>query len=168
MKTRLFIVFSCVALSVLIACKKEAGSTQLKVRLTDAPASFEEVNIDLREVLVKMDNDSSAWISMQTAAGVYNLLGLQNGVDTLISEAILPAGHVKEIRLVLGDDNNIKAGGETYPLVVPSGSASGLKIKVDKALRGSVDSVLIDFDAALSVRSVLDGYKLRPVLRVIE
>jgi hypothetical protein len=168
MKVKAFIAISLVSTVIFLACSKNSDSTHLKVRLTDAPASFEEVNIDLKEVQVKLDNDSSAWITMQTAAGVYNLLGLQNGVDTLISEAVLPSGNVKEIRLVLGSENNIKAGGEIIPITVPSGATSGLKIKIDKSLRGGVDSVLIDFDAALSVKLEADGYKLRPVLRVIE
>lgn len=168
MKVKAFSAISLLLAIVFFACSKQSDSTHLKVRLTDAPASFEEVNIDLKEVQVKMDGDTTAWITMQTVAGVYNLLGLQNGVDTLISEAVLPSGKVKEIRLVLGSENNIKAGGEIIPLTIPSGSSSGLKIKIDKALRGGVDSILIDFDAALSVKVEQDGFKLRPVLRIIE
>lgn len=149
------------------ACKKESGSTHLKVRLTDAPASFEEVNVDLIEVNIKLENDSNAWVSMSTAAGIYNLLALQNGIDTLISEAVVPAGKVKEIRLVLGSENSVKVAGEVLPLIIPSGSSSGLKIKIDKQMRAGADSLLIDFDAGLSVKLEQDGYKLRPVLKLI-
>lgn len=166
MKVTAFIAAVCICTSALLACKKESGSTHFKVRLTDAPASYEEVNIDLQEVRIKMDDDTSQWISMQTAAGVYNLLELQDGVDTLISSAVLPEGSVKEIRLVLGTENSIKSGGEYHDLTVPSGSSSGLKIKIDKKLRGGVDSVVVDFDALLSVRQEQDGYKLHPVLRI--
>lgn len=42
-----------------------------------------------------------------------------------------------------------------------------LKIKVDKELRGPVDSLLIDFDTALSVKSEEGGYKLRPVVKLV-
>jgi hypothetical protein len=70
--------------------------------------------------------------------------------------------------LVLGQNNSIKAGGETFPLIIPSGSESGLKIKVNKDLRASVDSIIVDFDAALSVTNEAGGYKLRPVLRITE
>lgn len=168
MKVSAIVILSCVLSCLFFACKKESGSTHLKVRLTDAPASFEEVNVDLREVLIKLDGDSTAWISMQTETGIYNLLGLQNGVDTLISEAILPAGKIGEIRLVLGSENSIKAGGVIYPLTIPSGSSSGLKIKIDRKLNAGVDSILIDFDAALSVKAEQDGFKLHPVLRILE
>ncbi len=152
----------------VFSCKKDSGgSTTLRVKLTDAPASFEEVNVDLKEIRIKLEGDTSSWLSMKTEAGIYNLLELQNGVDTLISELVLPQGKVKEIRLVLGQENSIKAGGEVFPLTIPSGSESGLKIKVDKELRGPVDSLLIDFDAALSVKSEEGGYKLRPVVKLV-
>jgi len=106
-------------------------------------------------------------MDLTTYAGVYNLLGLQNGVDTLLAVGVIPTNTVKEIRFILGTDNTIKVGGITYPLVVPSGGESGLKIKVDKRLNGSLDSLLIDFDAALSVKLMVTGeYQLRPVLKL--
>jgi hypothetical protein len=157
-----------IALFVFSACKKNEASTVLKLKLTDAPASFEEVNIDLQQVRIRMSGDTSSWSDMSTRAGIYNLLALQNGLDTLISEGTFPAGKITEVRLVLGDDNSIKSGGTVYPLTVPSGSESGLKIKLNKTLSGPLDSVVIDFDAALSVHSEEDGFKLRPVIRVMD
>ncbi len=32
--------------------------------------------------------------------------------------------------------------------------------------KGNLETLLIDFDAALSVKQETDGYKLRPVLRI--
>ncbi len=151
---------------LLSACKKEGTNSTLQIRMTDAPASFDEVNIDLREVNVKFATDTTGWVSLQTTPGIYNLLGLQNGVDTLIAQGNFPSNVVKEIRLVLGDNNTIKSGGQTYPLTIPSGSESGLKIKVSKDLKANLETLLIDFDAALSVNQETDGYKLRPVLRI--
>ena len=152
------------------ACKKENGNTTLQVRLTDAPVAFDEVNVDIREVNVKFSDDSSStsgWVSLNTNAGVYNLLGLQNGVDTLLASGSLPQDVVKEIRLVLGPNNTIKDNGVVYPLVIPSGAQSGLKIKVSKKLGATLETLLIDFDAALSVKKEGTGdYKLRPVLKI--
>ncbi|HEX2535989.1 MAG TPA: DUF4382 domain-containing protein [Chitinophagaceae bacterium] len=150
----------------LASCSKESGSTRLKIRMTDAPAELEAVNIDLEAVHIKMASDSGGWFTMAARPGVYNLLDLQNGVDTLIAEGVYPHGEVKEIRLVLGADNSVEADGKVYPLTIPSGSGSGLKIKIGKKLRTAADSLLIDFDAALSVRQENDGYKLRPVIRL--
>ena len=162
-------LFAClVAISIFLACKKDSATTSLSIKLTDAPASYEEVNVDLQQVRIKFDSDTTSWIDLQTNAGIYNLLELQDGIDTLISEAIVPQGKVKEVRLVLGQNNSIKTGGEVLPLTIPSGSESGLKIKVSKELRTAVDSLTIDFDAALSIFNESGEYKLKPVLRVIE
>lgn len=160
------LLFSGIA--TIFSCSKEnnAGTSNLQVRLTDAPAAYDKVNVDIKEVRVNFRDDSTGWISLNTNAGVYNLLALQNGVDTLLATGTVQAGIVKEIRLILGTDNTIVVSGISYPLTIPSGSESGLKIKVGKKLNASLDSIVVDFDAALSVKEEAGGYKLRPVLRI--
>ena len=156
------------AATIVFACTKENSSdkTTLKVHMTDAPAAWDEVNVDLREVRVNYADDSSGWVSLSTNAGIYNLLDFQNGVDTVIAQGSVPTGVVKEIRLVLGPDNTIVVNGEEHPLTIPSGSSSGLKIKINKRISGDLDSLLVDFDAALSVKEEEGGYKLRPVIKL--
>ena len=151
----------------IAACKKEQSTTDLRIHLTDNPYNASEVNVDIREVRVNFRDDSTGWVSMATHAGVYNLLGLQNGVDTLLAQATVPTNTVKEIRFVLGNDNSIKIDSTVYPLTIPSGSESGLKIKVNKHLNATLDSLFIDFDAALSIMQTGTGeYKLKPVLKI--
>ncbi len=158
-----FVLFS---LMVFIACKKEAGSSSLRIKLTDAPAEWDEVNIDLKQVNVNFSDDTASWISLPTRDSIYNLLDLQNGLDTLIAQGVVPANTLKEIRLVLGDENSIKVSGQTYPLAIPSGATSGLKIKVNKKLNATIETIVLDFDAGMSVHQEQDGYKLRPVIQV--
>jgi len=166
MKKR-FLIIASVLTIVTFACKKENGTSTLHIRMTDAPTALEEVNVDLRQVNIKLEKDTNSWVSMNTTAGVYNLLEFQNGLDTLIAQGTFPEGSlVKEIRLVLGEENSIKTGGQLYPLTVPSGSESGLKIKIGKHLRSTFDSLTIDFDAALSIKQEGNGFKLRPVIRL--
>ena len=164
MKIKSIAICSVLALA-LFACKKEKESTVM-LRMTDAPTALEEVNIDLKQVNIKFDNDTTSWVAMETTPGIYNLLDLQNGVDTLIAQGTYPTDVVKEIRLVLGENNSVKEAGQTYPLTIPSGSESGLKIKINKRLDASVENLLIDFDALLSVQKETDGYKLRPVIKL--
>ena len=83
---------------------------------------------------VNVSGDSSAWISLNTNAKVYNLLSLQNGVQTVLATGDLPTGMVKKIRLILGSDNSIVVNSVTFPLNIPSGSESGLKIDLNKKL----------------------------------
>jgi hypothetical protein len=155
---------------LFIACSKDgsAKNTTVKVRLTDNPVNAEEVNVDIQQVRVKFNEDSiNGWVDLTTYAGIYNLLGLQNGVDTLLAVGTIPTNVVKEIRFVLGTTNSIKVGGIVYPLTIPGGSESGLKIKVNKQLNGTLDSLLIDFDAALSIHQTGAGaYQLKPVLKL--
>lgn len=156
---------------ILTACSKDKntdGTTSLKVKMTDAPTLADEVNVDIQEVRVRFGDDTlRGWTSLSTTAGVYDLLGLQNGVDTLLAVGTVPTGMVREIRFVLGANNSIKVGGVLFPLTIPSGAESGLKIKVNKQLSASLDSLLIDFDAALSVHQTGTGdYHLKPVLKI--
>jgi len=164
-----FLLTAIVAI-FFMACSKDnsEGSTTVKVRLTDNPVNADEVNVDIQQVMVKFRDDSiGGWSTLSTYAGIYDLLGLQNGVDTLLAVGVIPTNTVKEIRFVLGTDNTIKVNGITYPLTIPSGSESGLKIKVNKKLNGTLDSLLIDFDAALSIYQTGTGaYQLKPVLRL--
>jgi hypothetical protein len=159
---------------IFFACSKEknnggSGTTTMRVNLTDAPAAYDSVNVDIEQVrvLFRGQDSSTGWMDLNTNAGIYNLLGLQNGVDTLLAAGTVPVDTLKEIRLVLGTDNSIVVGGINYPLTIPSGSESGLKIKVNKKLNANLDSLLIDFDAALSIHQTGNGtYILRPVLRI--
>jgi Domain of unknown function (DUF4382) len=165
-----FLVMLFLVMITITACQKDSndkGTTDLKIHLTDNPFNATEINVDLREVRVNLHDDSTGWISLNTNAGIYNLLALQNGVDTVLAVGTIPTGTLKEVRLVLGNDNSIKINNIVYPLTIPSGSESGLKIKLNKKLNASFDSLLIDFDAALSILLTGNGqYKLKPVLKI--
>lgn len=174
MKKKL-LIFSAILFTasvVFISCSKDnnQGTSTLNVRLTDNPAAYEQVNVDVREVRVKFSDDSlsnDGWVTLTTYPGIYNLLALQNGIDTLLGTGVFPTQVVKEIRFVLGPNNTIKDAGVVYPLTIPSGSESGLKLKINKALHATLETIIIDFDAALSVTKEGTGdYKLRPVLRI--
>ena len=159
---------TAIIMSLLMACNKDNDSTtSLKIKLTDNPYNATQVNVDLQQVRVNFSGDSSGWTDLTTRAGIYNLLDFQNGIDTVIAQQVVPTGTLREIRFVLGGRNSIKINDVVYPLTIPSGSSSGLKIKVDKQLRANVDSLIIDFDAALSIHQTGTGdYKLSPVLKV--
>jgi Domain of unknown function (DUF4382) len=169
-KIIIFMLAVLVVSLTIVSCKKEAATSTLQIRLTDAPLAVEEVNVDIRSVKVKFDDDTSSvngWIDLQTNARVYNLLGLQNGVDTVLAIGNFPQNVVKEIRFELGPNNTIKDNGIVYPLVIPSGGSSGLKIKVNKKLGLTLETLVIDFDAALSIKKEgPSDYKLRPVLKI--
>ncbi|MEO7311541.1 MAG: DUF4382 domain-containing protein [Chitinophagaceae bacterium] len=173
MNKNLSIALVLFGLAGLTACKKESDNSTkstVQLRMTDGPGDWQQVNLDIREVKIKFVEDSSdtdGWESLQTNGGIYDVLRLQNGLDTLLATGSFPIDRaVREIRLILGPNNSIKVLGVVYPLTIPSGAESGLKIKLNKKLLPLVTPVLIDFDAALSIKEENGGYKLKPVIKL--
>ena len=170
--TLLFALLTLTFMGIFYACTKgsaENGSTTtFKVNLTDNPLAAQEVNIDLKEVRVNFKEGSDEWSVLPTNSGIYNLLDFRNGVDTTIATGSITANEVREIRLVLGTNNSIRINDMVHPLTIPSGSETGLKIKLGQSLRkGMEQEVTIDFDAALSVHQTENGtYILKPVLKL--
>lgn len=149
------------------ACQKDSGNATLNVRLTDAPGDYEAVNVEIERVEVHTEADG--WVTLNTYAGVYNLLDYVNGEDTLLATASLPAGSVSQIRLILGDDNTVQVDGQIYELKTPSAQQSGLKLNLHETLAvGAVHGLVLDFDAGQSVVETGSGkYILKPVIRVM-
>lgn len=146
-----------------------ASSTNFKIRMTDAPIDYEEVNIDLQGVIIygKTKNESDS-IELGTNAGIYNLLDFQNGLDTLIASAMLTVDTVKQVKLLLGENNSVKVDGEIFPLTIPGNAKNGLRIKLCIPLTDLTEYVLnIDFDAKKSVIETGNGFKLKPVIKVL-
>jgi hypothetical protein len=156
----------------MMACNNDDTKTAtLHVRLTDAPADYQQVNIDIQSVEINSETGTqdSGWKTLTGKSGVYNLLELSNGLDTLLATAELPVGKVSQIRLVLGTNNTVKVGGTVFPLSTPSAQQSGLKLNVNAQLNeGITYTILLDFDAALSVHKNGNGtYSLKPVISAI-
>ena len=156
----------------LTACSdKDSGTSRVEVRLTDAPAEYQEVNIDIQGVEVHANdgNQNSGWQSLDIKKGVYNLLKLTNGLDTLLGTTTLPAGKISQVRLVLGANNSLKVAGQSTTLETPSAQQSGLKVQVHTELKEGVTyKILLDFDAARSITATGSGkYNLKPVIRAV-
>jgi hypothetical protein len=150
-----------------------SGLTKFNLYLTDAPAKYEEVLIDIREVRVHVTADDSShhengWKHLEVNEGVYNLLDFANDMDTLLASAELPAGRISQMRLILGEDNRVKVDGEYHDLKTPSGQQSGIKLNIHAVLEDGISYDLwIDFDACKSIIKAGNSgkYILKPVIR---
>ena len=178
MKTEYFLtsVVSFVFLSVvLISCSKQQNSPsakgQLEVYLSDDPADYDNVIIDVRDVQINVTGDSTGgWQSLSTVnAGTYDLLRLVNDHDTLLAHSDIPTGMIHQMRLILGDNNYVVVNGQNIPLKTPSAQESGLKFNIQqKVTSGILYKITLDFDAARSiVRTGNDKYLLKPVIRTV-
>ncbi len=159
------------AVLFLAACDKDKStsskeSARVSFYMTDAPGDFEQVNIEVVGLTAITD---SGQVEVPIDTGIYDLLDLTNGVDTLLGSISVGSGRLNQIRLLLGDNNQVKVDGEFFDLKTPSGQQSGLKVNVNQDLVGGLNyELLIDFDAAKSI--VVTGnnkYILKPVLRVM-
>src|SRR5215204_5860965 len=101
---------------LLFACQKEKsindeavpeGQQRVKIFLSDNPVNFDAVYVDIQQVIVQVIPDScrdrdnnnndcyddneyrcSIWDTLDIRAGVYNLLSLSNGTDTLLANGL--------------------------------------------------------------------------------
>ena len=174
MKTTRILWFAVVMITAFSfsSCKKDKGTSRLSVYLTDAPAAYDAVNIDVASVEIKSSDDASenGWQTLTLAKiGVYNVLDFRNGMEALLGSVELPAGRVSQMRLKLGTNNSVVVNGTTLqmPLQTPSAQTSGLKFNIHADLvEGVTYKVWIDFDAARSVVKTGNGtYILKPVVR---
>lgn len=166
MKTKVLSLAALACALLVFSCKKENRTVPVQLLLTDNPASYDSVNVDIREVQLKISKDSTSWIKVDTKDSVYNLLDLQGGVTTVLAQDEVPEGTLKEVRFILGPDNHVVVDGVNYPLQTPSAEDSGLKIKIDKDLKATLNTFTLDFDAALSVKEENGNYRLSPVIKL--
>lgn len=177
--------FSLAAIAVLLfsSCDLENreerisdGHAKVNVFLIDAPASYDEVWIEVLgvQILTKGNDESneSAWINLpyKKEEQKINLLALTGGNSEHLGGVEVPAGAISQIRLMLGDDNYIIQNGVRSDLKTPSAQQSGLKLKVDKPLDAGVSyDIVIDFDASKSIVKAGNSglFILKPVLRVV-
>ncbi|AIZ62726.1 hypothetical protein PK28_01775 [Hymenobacter sp. DG25B] len=161
----------------LTGCNNDNDNTpaaaQMRVLLVDAPGDYKAVNIDLKNVQVNVTgtNGEDGWQTLdQVAATRYNLLDYVNGRAAVIAGSTFPAGHIEQIRLVLGDNNTLTLkDGTTVALKTPSGQTSGLKVKLNTNLEEGVTyNIVLDFDVAKSIVARGNGeYNLKPVIRAV-
>ena len=140
------------------------------VLLTDAPAIFDSVNITFSEISAHLDSD---WviIDLQKDSTV-NLLDWTNGKSVILGQSEVPVGRYTQVRLKI-KAAEIMVDEQTFPLDVPSGAQSGLKLGLNFTIDpGVIYELVLDFDVNKSI--VTNGpkkdpksYKLKPHIRVI-
>ncbi|WP_163323860.1 DUF4382 domain-containing protein [Draconibacterium mangrovi] len=172
-----FITVFIIAATFFVACSDDdnkAGTGTLKVNLTDAPAEYSKVLVDIQGLRINVndaDTTEGNWMDLELdTMGQIDLLELMNGVSIQLSDDEIPAGYLSQIRLILGENNQLVIGDDTLDMDTPSAQQSGLKVNVhDSVADGETFSMMLDFDAEKSVVDKGNGsYSLKPVLTVIK
>jgi hypothetical protein len=187
-KLKILIVGLLVSSLAFVSCTNEEnisieeGKGRINVLLTDAPYPIElisnaYVTIDKVEIRKKteaeMDEEKDSFIVLNEENMVIDLLELTNGITEEIAAAELEAGYYDMIRLHVVDATVVLNDGSEFDLKVPSGSSSGLKIKIQPEIHleeGQTSDVLLDFDVSRSfvVKGPIDninGFNFKPVVR---
>lgn len=175
-----------------------AGQQRLSIYFADNPGYFDNVFLDIRKVEVLVDTCTNTgddgnwgddyhrcwwwedrrddkdtcqvWDSLGIRAGVYDVLSLRNGTDTLLGDGIVPEGKVKKIRITLGDNNYLVKDSTNYPLKSPSGQVRiVIQVRHSEWEEFSDDNfrLWLDFDVDRSIIQTRQGqFILRPVIHV--
>jgi hypothetical protein len=121
------------------------GQSQVSMYMMDGPVSASKVSIDIVQVRVEVDtatsqnasdqpnqwdndycgfgrnagNKSVIWDTLDITPGVYDLLALRNGTDTLLASGLYTTGKILKIQITLGSQDTVYTDSTTwYPLVI--------------------------------------------------
>ena len=179
MKKNVLMVAIClIAILGFLSCSDDSdkldNTSRVQLKLVDSPGDYEEVNVEIIDVLYNSNEDEGGWTSI-TPDGftpiIVDLTELIGGNDLLLSDVIIPSGMLQQIRLILGDNNTIVIEGEAVPidLDTPSAQQSGLKLKLNTELEpGYSYTFILDWDVQKSIVKAGNSgkYNLKPVIRV--
>ncbi|MDA8348342.1 MAG: DUF4382 domain-containing protein [Pseudomonadota bacterium] len=172
----------------LTACGGSSSSSApatMNLGVTDGPvASASAVVISFTGVELQPSGGGSSVTINFNSPQTINLLNEQNGSEaSLLSGASVPAGNYDWIRLLLNVSSNgtvansyIEINGAQYPLVIPSGAQTGLKLVQGFTMTANqVANFTVDFMLQQSITAPpgltsgggTQDYILKPALRLI-
>lgn len=149
------------------------GTGSFSLSVTDAPVDgATAVVVTFTAVTLKPADGDAITITLDTPQSI-NLLDYQNGASvTLVDNETVAAGDYSWIRLTLDESSTYiePAAGGRYPLTIPSGAQTGLKLNNSFTLASDGDlAYTIDFDLRKSVHLTGTGeYIMRPTLRMVK
>lgn len=171
------------------------GKQELSLYLTDGPGFFDQVLVDIKSIQVLVDttkdtrkNDTCnwdrlgayigstlgnrkdsglVWTSLTINPGVYDILKLRNGVDTLLAATQIPKGAIRLIRIEIGTRNSVVKDSVSYPLYWPTNAPNYILVKLkghetEEYLPNRL-RLWLDFDVNRSIIQERDNkFYLRP------
>lgn len=119
------------------------------------------------------DNDNvyshcQVWDTLNINPGVYDLLSLSNGVDTLLASGFLLNGKILRIKFTVGDNNTVVVDSTTHPLRL-IGNQRTVYVNIRREHLDSLSSnnfrLLLDFNLQRSIFYRNGQYWLKPYLK---
>jgi uncharacterized protein DUF4382 len=172
------------------------GKSQLSISMMDGPVSYAKVLIDIRQVVVEIDtaakqsdpdsddewdpgfcgwhrgpsNKSVIWDTLNITPGVYDLLQLRNGTDTLLGTGQYPSGKVLKVKITLGSDNTVYTDSTTYYPLVVFGPSPSFTVNVRRENVANISNndfkLWLDFNLSRSIFFWDGTFLLKPYIVV--
>lgn len=167
------------------------GKNKLSIYLTDAPGDYQKVLIDIQRIEVKLDTcrrnsdedeeqpgsdddhdvmqqHCQVWDTLPLNPGVYDLLSLRNGIDTLLSSGFVLNGKIERIKITLGDNNSVIVDSISHPLRLIN-NQHFVFINIHKDHLDEISSnnleLYLDFNVDRSIKFKNGQYYLKPMLK---
>ena len=107
------IIFSLVFIQ---SCSNDKSNDTARVQLilVDDPGDYLEVNVEIIDIQYNSSDNEDGWMSFTSESGYpinVDLTELIAGNSLLLTDQIIPSGMLKQIRLVLSDNNTLKIEG---------------------------------------------------------
>ena len=149
------------------------GQGKVTASITDSPGVFTALNVQVVRIEAhksSVSDSTSGWVIVSDSTVNVNIMNLTNGKTHLLGSNNIDAGTYDQIRMVLGTNNTVTVGGITYPITIPSGSQTGIKINANMTIKaGENFNLLLDFNAAQSVHMTgLGHFMLKPVVHAVD
>jgi hypothetical protein len=136
------------------------GDSAVRIYITDAPSDYiAAAEVTISSVRLVPDDDDTGFVELLAADETpmtFDLIELQDGVNALLAERVVPAGTYSQLRLIVADATvtlidgyAFNDGTVTQTLFVPSGAETGIKVKTNGVIEAEEDMVtvmVIDFD----------------------
>ena len=168
------------------------GKMKLSVFLTDGPYDFQKVLIDIQGIAVKVDtchrngddddhdhpgcddhhdqinNHCEYWDTLDIHPGVYDLLTLRNGLDTLLASGFLINGKIERIKFTLGNRDSVMADSVMHPMTLLN-PFNFVFVNIHREHLDSISSnnfqLYLDFNLSRSIFYYHNQYWLIPILQ---
>ena len=160
---------------LIVACEDDgdtdvtSGSGTFKIEVFDSPPpdSVENIFVTITEVTVH--KSGGAWDTLSQPEVTLDFLELINGKTSVLVNESLESGDYTQLRLVVADSNEVVINGETFPLKIPSGEQSGVKLNLNfSILDDEIIEIYLDFDASKSITWTPGKYLLRPTFKAFK
>lgn len=177
-KPLIIIITIIISFAIFQSCNNDSddNTARVQLKLVDEPGDYLEVNVEIIDIQYNSSESEEGWASFDLENPInVDLTELIAGNSLLLVDQIIPSGMLKQIRLVLSDNNTLVIegeggeAGESIHLNTPSAQQSGLKLNLNEELIGGFSyTFILDWVVQESIVEAGNSgmYNLKPVIKV--